>query len=91
MVVWCSWLFRGVKKRSRFGLGVVVTLTGVGIGITVATVPFVTPALRRVCIPYIPATDNQLANVRRALRASSARAPLVDLGSGDGRVVSQLV
>ncbi|PAV58031.1 hypothetical protein WR25_18800 isoform B [Diploscapter pachys] len=77
----------GVRKRSRFGLGIVVTLTGVGIGITVATVPFVTPALRRVCIPYIPATDNQLANVRRALRASSARAPLVDLGSGDGRVM----
>lgn len=58
------------------------------LGISLAAVPFVTPALRRVCIPYVPATTEQLSNVSRALATQKAKGPLVDLGSGDGRVVS---
>ena len=59
--------------------------------------PFVTPALRRVCLPYVPATDKQVENVFKALArgnttstsSSSAKRPtLVDIGSGDGRIVS---
>lgn len=50
--------------------------------------PFVTPALRRVCLPYVPATDVQVANVLRALRGRTGS--LVDIGSGDGRIVTGL-
>ena len=64
----------------------------VGVGISLVAIPFVTPALRRVCIPYVPATPAQLANVSRALaldeKPAESKGPLVDLGSGDGRVVS---
>lgn len=60
--------------------------------ISAAAVPFVAPALRRVCIPYVPATPAQLANVSRALSlaTNNQKGPLIDLGSGDGRVVSNL-
>ncbi|KHJ83093.1 SPX domain protein, partial [Oesophagostomum dentatum] len=59
------------------------------IGISFAAIPFVAPALRRVCIPYVPATPPQLKNVSRALaECTPKQGPLIDLGSGDGRVVS---
>ena len=48
--------------------------------------PFVMPALRRYCLPYVPATSNQVANVMALLRGRQGS--LVDLGSGDGRIVS---
>ncbi|CAP35800.1 Protein CBG18326, partial [Caenorhabditis briggsae] len=59
--------------------------------ISAAAVPFVAPALRRVCIPYVPATTEQLANVSRALNLATknSKGTLIDLGSGDGRVVLQ--
>ncbi|XP_065339289.1 ATP synthase subunit C lysine N-methyltransferase [Cloeon dipterum] len=66
---------------------------GAAVAVTAVCIPFVTPALRRVCLPYVPATTQQLANVRAALQAPwpGAQGPvqrrLVDLGSGDGRVV----
>ncbi|VDM69696.1 unnamed protein product, partial [Strongylus vulgaris] len=57
------------------------------IGISFAAIPFVTPALRRVCIPYVPATPPQLKNVSRALaECTPKQGPLIDLGSGDGRM-----
>ncbi len=59
---------------------------GVIAGICVVTVPFVMPALRRVCLPYVPATPQQVENVMLMLRGRSGS--LVDLGSGDGRIVS---
>ncbi|KAI0233491.1 ATP synthase subunit C lysine N-methyltransferase [Lamellibrachia satsuma] len=49
------------------------------------TTPFILPALRKFCLPYVPATTQQVDNVVRMLRASSGR--LIDLGSGDGRIV----
>ena len=64
------------------------------VALTVACVPFVTPALRRVCLPFVPATDKQVNNVFRALgsinggSSSKALPTLVDIGSGDGRIVS---
>jgi hypothetical protein len=48
-------------------------------------VPFVTPALRRICLPYVPATLDQVQNVLKGLEGRSGT--LVDLGSGDGRIV----
>ena len=77
----------GVGKAVALGLG------ATAVGISALAAPFVTPALRRVCIPYVPATDTQLANIRSALAHSvrpAAGAAAIDLGSGDGRVVSLL-
>ena len=51
--------------------------------------PFVTPALRKVCLPYVPATTKQLENVRTALilYGHQRGSRIVDIGSGDGRIV----
>lgn len=43
------------------------------------------PALRKYCLPYIPATNEQIANILTALKGR--RGTLLDLGSGDGRIV----
>ena len=50
-----------------------------------------------MCLPYVPATDTQVANVLRALggggsvlqagTSAAGRRKLVDIGSGDGRIV----
>jgi len=55
------------------------------VGLSVISWPFVSPAFRKVCLPYVPATTEQVTNVLRALKGRSG--PLVDLGSGDGRIV----
>ncbi|XP_043364406.1 ATP synthase subunit C lysine N-methyltransferase isoform X1 [Dermochelys coriacea] len=52
---------------------------------TVAT-PFITPALRKICLPFVPATSIQIENVLKMLQYRSGS--LVDIGSGDGRIVS---
>lgn len=64
-------------------------------GMTALAWPFLAPALRRHCLPYVPASDAQVRNVIAALRlppgaASTVRSGprrFVDLGSGDGRIV----
>ena len=84
---------------------------GAALAISAVCVPFVTPALRRACLPYVPATDAQVSNVIRALdreagaagavsfnqvvigmkapatRKTYPKGTLVDIGSGDGRIV----
>ncbi|VDK60241.1 unnamed protein product [Gongylonema pulchrum] len=71
------------------GLVIAGALATGATAITAICVPFVTPALRSICIPYVPATPQQLSNVAKALsKCPSQVSPLVDLGSGDGRVVS---
>lgn len=72
------------------GLVVGGVVGATALGVSLAAIPFVAPALRRVCIPYVPATPDQLANVRKALAIDGSRGPLIDLGSGDGRVVSSI-
>lgn len=47
--------------------------------------PFLTPALRKICLPFVPATTKQIANVVKMLHCR--RGSLVDIGSGDGRIV----
>lgn len=42
--------------------------------------PFVAPALRRVCLPYVPTTTTQVENVMRVLKARSRS--LVDIEVG---------
>lgn len=57
------------------------------VGIYSLTAPFLLPALRRVCLPFVPATSAQVKNVFTALAGRSGS--LIDIGSGDGRIVSQ--
>ncbi|XP_060110389.1 ATP synthase subunit C lysine N-methyltransferase isoform X2 [Heteronotia binoei] len=47
--------------------------------------PFVAPALRKHCLPFVPATPKQIDNVLSVLKGRSGS--LVDIGSGDGRIV----
>ncbi|XP_028405407.1 protein N-lysine methyltransferase FAM173B-like [Dendronephthya gigantea] len=73
------------RVNSRFGL-VALGVTGTIVaGLFVGTLPFLTPALRRICLPYVPATNTQIQNILQMCKGRSGL--LVDLGSGDGRVV----
>lgn len=80
----------GKEPQSRSRLGVIVTgvLGGSLVALYAVAAPFVTPALRKVCLPFVPATSAQVENVLRVLRARSGS--LVDIGSGDGRIVSAM-
>ena len=73
----------GLIFASAFGIS--------ALGILAVSIPFLTPALRRICLPFVPATDAQVRNVLQALksqpRKSSVKPKVVDLGSGDGRIV----
>lgn len=74
-----------IKKKSRLGLIVTGVVGGSLVALYAVTAPFVAPALRKVCLPFVPATTVQVSNVLSALRARTGR--LVDIGSGDGRIV----
>lgn len=59
------------------------------VGVCALTIPFISPAFRKICLPYVPATTTQVANVLKALNGRKGR--LLDIGSGDGRIVRALV
>ncbi|XP_033854849.1 ATP synthase subunit C lysine N-methyltransferase-like isoform X3 [Acipenser ruthenus] len=42
-------------------------------------------ALRKICLPFVPATPAQIENVLKMLQSRTGS--LVDIGSGDGRIV----
>ncbi|XP_060899796.1 ATP synthase subunit C lysine N-methyltransferase [Labrus mixtus] len=73
------------QSRSRLGLLFTGVLGGSLFALYAGAAPFITPALRKICLPFVPATSAQVDNVLRVLRARSGT--LVDLGSGDGRIV----
>jgi len=50
--------------------------------------PFISPALRKVCLPYVPATPAQISNVLTGLAQRPRPSLLLDIGSGDGRIVN---
>lgn len=77
------------KSRSRLGVIVTGVLGGSLVALYAVAAPFVLPALRKVCLPFVPATAAQLENVLKVLRAR--KGSLVDIGSGDGRIVSDLL
>lgn len=71
------------KTRGRWiGLGIGVA----GVGVTLAAIPFIIPGFRRYCLPYIPASDAQVRAICTIMKNRCG--PVIDLGSGDGRVVS---
>ena len=65
------------------------TIMAVGAGIATliygVALPFVTPGFRKICLPFVPATETQISNVINCLRGRQGS--LIDLGSGDGRIV----
>ncbi|VDP96856.1 unnamed protein product [Trichobilharzia regenti] len=83
-----------LSERNQFRNAVIV-----GCGITTVTAyyvfwSFLSPAFRRFCLPFLPATSSQLDNTYKLLKYAQSRridrslGSVVDLGSGDGRVVS---
>ncbi|GIY22835.1 ATP synthase subunit C lysine N-methyltransferase [Caerostris darwini] len=73
------------KHKKVFGLAVVGVCGTVAVSLMAGSIPFVLPAFRRICLPYVPATDNQMRNVVSLLK--NRKGTLIDLGSGDGRIV----
>ncbi|XP_053513248.1 ATP synthase subunit C lysine N-methyltransferase isoform X3 [Artibeus jamaicensis] len=72
-------------KKSSWGFFFTGLVGGTLVAVYAVATPFITPALRKICLPFVPATTKQVENVVKMLR--SGRGPLVDIGSGDGRIV----
>lgn len=75
------------NERSKVGLIVASVFGAAGLAIVALTTPFILPALRKHCLPYVPATDQQLSNLSKAFKKHSKRGDsFLDIGSGDGRI-----
>ncbi|OTF80229.1 methyltransferase-like protein [Euroglyphus maynei] len=87
------------KIAALLGIGV---FGGLATGLVAITWPFVIPAFRKVVLPYVPATVEQIENVLKAIQyrrpferqqqqqpkqQCNSDTKLIDLGSGDGRIV----
>ncbi|KAI8046781.1 ATP synthase subunit C lysine N-methyltransferase [Drosophila gunungcola] len=80
-----------VSKSPKSGIStggkiLIAATGGVAIGLSVVCASFVAPAFRRICLPYVPATSEQIQNVLSFL-PKTAGGKLLDIGSGDGRIV----
>lgn len=73
------------RIKKRVGFIVTCALGGSLVALYAVAAPFVAPALRKICLPFVPATNTQIQNVLSALQSRSGS--LVDIGSGDGRIV----
>ena len=80
---------QSTATKKRIGLIVTGILGGSLVALYAVTAPFVTPALRKICLPFVPATTTQVENVLKVLRTRSGT--LVDIGSGDGRIVRTIL
>lgn len=74
----------GKSKRIAF-IGITVFGSS-SLALLSVCLPFIFPAFRRIVLPYIPATDSQLNNILKVVKKSKP-STLIDLGSGDGRIV----
>lgn len=75
------------KTKSPLGLIVAAGIGLAGLLITAIATPFVLPAFRKHCLPYVPATDLQLSNLRKSFQKFSIKnGSFLDIGSGDGRI-----
>lgn len=72
-------------KKNSWGFLFTGIIGGTLVTLYAVATPFITPALRKVCLPFVPATSKQIENVVKMLR--HRRGSLVDIGSGDGRIV----
>ena len=82
---------KGTQSTGKKRIGLIVTgiIGGSLVALYAFTAPFVTPALRKICLPFVPATTTQVENVLKVLRTRSGT--LVDIGSGDGRIVRTIL
>nr|XP_020453419.1 protein FAM173A-like isoform X2 [Monopterus albus] len=78
-----------LKTRNLGGWGVAQIAAGTGLAVYAMWVGILQPGFRKVPlrlqVPYIPASKGQVDNVMILLRGR--KGGLVDLGSGDGRIV----
>lgn len=78
------------RRNSKFGLFVGGTLGVAGLTLVALTTPFVLPALRKHCLPYVPATEQQLCNLIKAFKShAQSGSKFIDIGSGDGRICQE--
>ncbi|XP_016985414.1 ATP synthase subunit C lysine N-methyltransferase [Drosophila rhopaloa] len=82
---------QAVSKSQKNGIStggkiLIAATGGIGIGLSIVCASFVAPAFRRICLPYVPATSEQIQNVLSFL-PKAADGKLLDIGSGDGRIV----
>lgn len=75
----------GTQKSKRWGLVATGVVGGTLLALYAVATPFVAPALRKICLPYVPASEIQVENVLKMLQSRSGT--VVDIGSGDGRIV----
>uniref|UniRef100_UPI003AAE95E0 adenine nucleotide translocase lysine N-methyltransferase n=1 Tax=Centroberyx gerrardi TaxID=166262 RepID=UPI003AAE95E0 len=77
------------KDRQLGGWGVAQIAAGTGLAVYAMWVGILQPGFRKVPlrlqVPYLPASKTQVQNVMTLLRGRQGT--LVDLGSGDGRIV----
>lgn len=73
-------------KKSSWGFLFTGIVGGTLVAVYAVATPFLTPALRKICLPFVPATTKQIENVVKMLHCR--KGSLVDIGSGDGRIVS---
>uniref|UniRef100_A0A674ICV0 ATP synthase subunit C lysine N-methyltransferase n=1 Tax=Terrapene triunguis TaxID=2587831 RepID=A0A674ICV0_9SAUR len=73
------------SRKINWGLLVTGIVGGTLVVLYAVATPFITPALRKICLPFVPATSTQIENVLKMLQYRSGS--LVDIGSGDGRIV----
>ena len=87
------------KPKRNLGLISVGVFGGLATGLMIVTWPFVLPAFRKIVLPYVPATSVQIDNVLKAIhyrrphvsmssQSKSSTFQVIDLGSGDGRIVN---
>lgn len=75
------------NSPNKAGLVIASTFGVVALGLVAISTPFLLPALRKHCLPYVPATNDQLSNLRVAFsRHSRKGGSFLDIGSGDGRI-----
>ncbi|XP_073534469.1 ATP synthase subunit C lysine N-methyltransferase isoform X2 [Phyllobates terribilis] len=73
------------KNNKRWGLVATSVVGGTLLAVYAVATPFVSPALRKICLPFVPATELQMENIFKMLMFRSGT--FVDIGSGDGRIV----
>ncbi|KAM3929814.1 ATP synthase subunit C lysine N-methyltransferase [Leptodactylus fuscus] len=75
----------GTSKTQKWGLVATGLVGGTLLALYAVATPFIAPALRKICLPYVPASEIQVKNVLKMLKFRSGT--VVDIGSGDGRIV----
>ncbi|KAM6455040.1 ATP synthase subunit C lysine N-methyltransferase [Liasis olivaceus] len=73
------------SNKRNWGILLPGIVGGTLVALYSVAIPFIVPALRKHCLPFVPATSKQIENVLIMLKGRNGI--LVDIGSGDGRIV----